>query len=212
MLTSSRCRFSSISNTSFLDSNHSIQCTHVPEPFTIAGIRLHLFGIIAATSLVLGYLLYAREFRRHMITPSAPDVAFAVLLPAFVCARLAFIITNWQIYSASPVRMFSLGRGSCPVWGIIGGLIGGFIYAIWTNASFAKGCDSVALGIALAFPLSRLGCFAAGCCYGIPTEMPWGVIYRNSFSLARPLGLHSHPVQLYELLIGLGILHPCISP
>ena len=40
---------------------------------------------------------------------------------------------------------------------------------------------------------------AAGCCYGSPTDEPWGVVFMNPESLA-PLGIALHPAQLYEFL------------
>ena len=40
-------------------------------------------------------------------------------------------------------------------------------------------------------------CFFAGCCYGKPTPLPWGVRFTDPASLA-PLGVQLHPVQIYE--------------
>src|SRR5208337_966403 len=60
--------------------------------------------------------------------------------------------------------------------------------------------DVFAPGIALGHGIGRLGCFAAGCCYGLPTKLPWGVRYTDPLSqVARDyLGLPLHPTQLYE--------------
>ena len=47
----------------------------------------------------------------------------------------------------------------------------------------------------------RLGCFAAGCCYGKPTDVPWAVVFTNPLAAANvgtPLGIPLHPTQLYE--------------
>jgi len=56
----------------------------------------------------------------------------------------------------------------------------------------------------------RFGCFSAGCCYGKPTDMPWGVKFNNSDLVDSALrGIPLHPTQLYEagslfiLLMGL---------
>jgi phosphatidylglycerol---prolipoprotein diacylglyceryl transferase len=41
--------------------------------------------------------------------------------------------------------------------------------------------------------IGRMACFVGGCCYGTPTELPWGVCFaRSGDSLPR------HPTQLYE--------------
>jgi len=68
-------------------------------------------------------------------------------------------------------------------------------------------------GIALGHVIGRFGCFFAGCCYGRPTTMPWGITFTDPFAAANvgtPLGVHLHPTQLYEagaeLIILLGLL------
>lgn len=176
-----------------------------PEPIYIFGFPLHLFGIIAATSLIAGYLLYFAENKRLKIPSAiAPDVAFAVLMMSFVGARLLFIILNWEVYLESPIKILLFWEGGLVLHGgILGGLLGGYLYCLKTKQSFSQLCDPVALGISLGLALSRLGCFAAGCCYGKPTSMPWGITFHNQYSLAKPLGVPLHPTQLYEFLIGM---------
>ncbi len=44
--------------------------------------------------------------------------------------------------------------------------------------------------------VGRLGCFMAGCCYGQPTDLPWGVTFPTSSS-------HVHPTQLYDCTVAL---------
>ncbi len=47
---------------------------------------------------------------------------------------------------------------------------------------------------------ARLGCFFAGCCFGVPTDAPWAVVYTDPRSLA-PLHMALHPTQLYTALL-----------
>jgi phosphatidylglycerol:prolipoprotein diacylglycerol transferase len=59
----------------------------------------------------------------------------------------------------------------------------------------------VAPGIALGHVTGRLGCLAAGCCYGKPTDVPWAIVFSNPLAAANvgtPLGIPLHPTQLYE--------------
>lgn len=64
--------------------------------------------------------------------------------------------------------------------------------------------------IAIAFPIYmvflRIGCFSAGCCYGIPTHSVFGIQFTDTFGAARPLGQPIHPTQLYSLFNALVIL------
>jgi phosphatidylglycerol---prolipoprotein diacylglyceryl transferase len=46
--------------------------------------------------------------------------------------------------------------------------------------------------VAASVAVGRLGCFVAGCCYGRPTSLPWGVVFAQHDSQPR------HPTQLYE--------------
>ena len=57
--------------------------------------------------------------------------------------------------------------------------------------------------MALGQAIGRVGCFMAGCCYGMPTALPWGVTFRAS-EIA-PLGVALHPTQLYEMLFNFTI-------
>jgi len=178
-----------------------------PEPIYIFGFPLHLFGIIAATSLIIGLSVLFAEFRRLNIPSKiAADLAFAVLMAAFLGARLLFIILNWGVYSEAPIKILLFWQGGLILYGgILGGLFGGYLYCLKTKQSFSRLCDPMGLAISLGLPLSRLGCVAVGCCYGKPTSMPWGITFRNPCSFANPLGVPLHPTQLYEFSIGMAI-------
>ncbi|MGA2041640.1 MAG: prolipoprotein diacylglyceryl transferase family protein, partial [Bryobacteraceae bacterium] len=61
--------------------------------------------------------------------------------------------------------------------------------------------DAFAPGIALGHAIGRIGCFAAGCCWGTECHLPWAVTFRSmaaSQLVGVPLGLPLHPAQLYE--------------
>jgi len=52
--------------------------------------------------------------------------------------------------------------------------------------------DTFALPLALAMAVGRWGCFCNGCCYGVATDLPWGVDFGD--------GVARHPTQIYESL------------
>jgi phosphatidylglycerol:prolipoprotein diacylglycerol transferase len=61
--------------------------------------------------------------------------------------------------------------------------------------------DCVAPGLALAQGLGRIGCFLAGCCWGTPTHLPFGVTFTSQIAhelTGVPLDISIHPTQLYE--------------
>ena len=97
-----------------------------------------------------------------------------------------------------------------------GGLILAVIVAFWYidryRLPFWTTCDIFAPGIALGHVTGRLGCLAAGCCYGSPTDVPWAITFTNPLAAANvgtPLGIALHPTQVYEAgaeLLILGLL------
>ena len=75
------------------------------------------------------------------------------------------------------------------------GLIGGYLGVEVTKLSLGvrtKTGDSFAVPLAATIAVGRLGCFVAGCCYGVPTSLPWAVRFDD--------GIPRHPTQLYELI------------
>ncbi len=81
--------------------------------------------------------------------------------------------------------------------GLIGGILGLFIYARQFNMSFIALCDIYAVVVPLGHAFGRVGCFFAGCCYGIPHDGAFSITYRHTDGNT-PLGVPLLPVQLIE--------------
>jgi len=107
----------------------------------------------------------------------------------------------------------SMGMSLLQAGGVFyGGLIGGVAVGMWYLRRHAlplwKAADITAPAIAVAHAFGRAGCFAAGCCYGVPTDAPWGVSFTNSYAgtlVGVPLNIPLHPTQLYSALGNLTI-------
>ena len=97
-----------------------------------------------------------------------------------------------------------------------GGLIAAVAVALWYlrrhRMPMWTVTDVFAPGIALGHIVGRLGCLFAGCCFGKPTTMPWGITFHDKFAelnAGTTLGIPLHPTQLYEAgaeLLILGVL------
>src|SRR5207244_313924 len=83
-----------------------------------------------------------------------------------------------------------------------GGLIAALIFAVFymhkQELPALRTMDVFAPGIAAGQAIGRLGCFAAGCCWGRQCDLPWGVRFRSNFAAPVPLDKTLHPVQIYE--------------
>lgn len=82
-----------------------------------------------------------------------------------------------------------IGDGKTILFGLVGGYLGVEFAKFLVDVRTKTG-DSFAIPLAVAIGIGRLGCFVAGCCYGVPTPLPWGVNFGD--------GLYRHPTQLYE--------------
>ena len=123
---------------------------------------------------------------------------------------LLFVFEYWSFFSANPSKIFALQNGGISVWGgIIGGLLGGFLFALFRKYPLLKGLDLAAFGLLLGQAIGRIGDLINGEHLGSSTEMAWGVIYTDEDS---PAFLHSlaigshHPATTYELIGDLVIL------
>jgi len=84
---------------------------------------------------------------------------------------------------------------------VIGAITLIVVYSRMNKAPLLAVCDVGAIMLALGHAIGRLGCFVAGCCYGKPTSLPWGVTFTNPVAeriAGTPLGIPLHPTQLYE--------------
>jgi hypothetical protein len=110
---------------------------------------------------------------------------------------MAFVLTNWSQYAPDPLSIFRVWEGGMSYFGGFGLAIATAIYIIRARRIpvWQLG-DLAAPSLALGYGIARIGCFAAGCCYGAPTDLPWGVQF--------PGHTHAvHPTQLYATAMNL---------
>jgi phosphatidylglycerol:prolipoprotein diacylglycerol transferase len=108
-------------------------------------------------------------------------------------------------YTQHPGQILS-GGGLTIYGAVLGAALGVWVYSKFSHFRFGYAADLVAPGVILAQAIGRVGCTINGCCYGMPTSLPWGIIYTHpdSFaywaSLTLPEGMGLHPTQPYELI------------
>jgi len=127
------------------------------------------------------------------------DLAFYILLAAILGSRAFFVLINLDRYAKNPADIFKIWEGGLVFYG---GVLLAVPAAIWYVKKNGLGvwstADIFAPSIAIGHVFGRLGCFAAGCCYGkISEALPWGIVLRDPDCLA-PTNVPLHPTQLYE--------------
>ena len=175
----------------------------LPHLFQIGGFSLPTYGILVALGFLAGIWLTTRLASRGGLSSEAVlNLGVFCALAGIVGAKALMILLSAD-YRAHPAEIFSLATLQSA--GIFyGGLVAALIAAVWYmlrhRLPVLLTADQFAPGIALGHGIGRLGCFAAGCCWGRPAQLPWAVTFTNPDSVISPerLGIPLHPTQLYE--------------
>ncbi|MBI2828708.1 MAG: prolipoprotein diacylglyceryl transferase [Acidobacteria bacterium] len=174
-----------------------------PELFSLGPFTIYSYGVLLAASYLLGLWLAMRRARRWGLDPSRVlDLGIYIIIAALIGAKLLLFVVDFDRFSGSPADLLSLARSGGVFYG---GLILAVVVAFWHIARhrlpFWTTCDVFAPGIALGHVTGRLGCLAAGCCYGKPADVPWAITFTSPLAAANvgtPLGIPLHPTQIYE--------------
>jgi phosphatidylglycerol:prolipoprotein diacylglycerol transferase len=170
---------------------------------TIGGLSLYSYGAAVALGGLLSFGIWSAQ-REKMGLRKDDDLWMlvnAILLGGFVGGRILYLLEyeTWfgpGFWSAA----FALNRGFS-VLGAFFGVTGAvWLFSRRAQVGFFRILDHVALAAPLWHVFGRLGCFAAGCCYGRPSERAWSVAFTDPRAMvpAELLGRRLHPAQLYE--------------
>jgi phosphatidylglycerol---prolipoprotein diacylglyceryl transferase len=174
-----------------------------PELFSLGPVTVYTYGVLLAASYLLGLrLAMSRAKARGLDSNRVLDLGIYIIIAALVGAKLLLLIVDFDLYRRNPAELWNLARSGGVFYG---GLILAVLVAFWYIAKhrlpFWTTCDVFAPGIALGHVTGRLGCLAAGCCFGRPTDVPWAITFTNPLAQANvgtPLNVPLHPTQLYE--------------
>ena len=175
------------------------------NPVAFLGVRW--YGIMVALGIIVLILWALWQVRKGAgVSYETVFTAALVGIPSgIVISRLLHVIDLWDYYIENPGQI--VGGSGLTIYGaVLGATLGIWVYSRFSKLPFAYFADLVAPGIILAQVIGRVGCTINGCCYGIPTSLPWGVIYKHEASLAYAdssallPGMGLHPTQVYEII------------
>jgi phosphatidylglycerol---prolipoprotein diacylglyceryl transferase len=166
-------------------------------------ITVYTYGVLLAAAYLLGLkLAMVRAAKRGLDANRVLDLGIYIIISALIGAKLLLLVTDYRSFVADPHELFTLARAGGVFYG---GLILAVVVALWYIKKIGlplwTTCDVFAPGIALGHVVGRFGCLFAGCCFGKPTTLPWGITFTDPFAAANvgtPLGVPLHPTQLYE--------------
>lgn len=149
-------------------------------------------------------------YRRALTAGEDPnailDVALAAMIGGFIGSRLAHVVFEQpRFYWEHPGSIFKFWYGGFVFYGgAIGGFLGAWLPVRRRKLNYLRVGDLFAPVLAFGYALGRLGCLAAGCCYGRPTNLPWAIKFPPG--VEAPSGIGLHPTQIYSSLWETGVL------
>ncbi|MFC1863669.1 prolipoprotein diacylglyceryl transferase [Thermodesulfobacteriota bacterium] len=176
----------------------------LPDLFSMGPLTIHTYGVFVALGSIAGILIAIRLGKPLGITSQqVMDMGFIMILCGVIGSRLAYIFLNFSFYKSHLLDSFKLWQGGLVFsGGLVAGIIALAVYIKKHKLSIWVIGDIWAPAAALGQAIGRVGCFMAGCCYGKPTDIFWGVTFSHPQSLA-PLHIPIHPTQLYSSLSGM---------
>lgn len=172
---------------------------HVVEVVHLAGLHIHVWGLMVGLGIFVGAWITARLAPRYGILPERVwTLSLIVAVAGILGSRVL-----WALQPSLLGRTLEDPFLALRVWEggltFVGGLLGAVLAALWylrrSGLPLRRVADLVVPGFGVGLAIGRLGCFLTGLHPGEPTSLPWGIDY---------LGAVRHPIPLYES--GLGLL------
>lgn len=170
--------------------------------------NVHMYGVMIAVGLLCCFTFIFLVFKKKKIEDKFTDFVFYNGVASIVIGFLsAALFQSFYDYLANPSAGFKIGTRIT----FIGGLIGGagcflLIYLLFRKKFKNKLVDVLSIipcAILVAHGFGRVGCYCAGCCYGMRTDSVWGVKFPS-------LPYKVYPTQLYEAIFLFLLFGVCV--
>jgi len=178
-----------------------------PQIIKIGDFFIPTYGVLVALAFLAALALTARLARRMGLDSElVVNLGVYCALAGIAGAKLLMFVFDAGYYVRNPGEIFSLSTlqaGGVFQGGLVLALVTAVFYVRRKKLPGLATADVFAPGIALGHAIGRLGCFAAGCCWGRECRLPWAVTFHNPEAnrlTGVPLGVPLHPTQLYEAL------------
>ena len=174
-----------------------------PELFRIGSFPIATYGVFLAIAFLSAILITVKLAERDGLPRERIyDLSLWMLLASLIGSKFLMLFTEPE-YRENPLGLLSLDflrSGGVFYGGLLGAIIAGYFLMKHYRLPWWKTADACAPGIAIGNFFGRQGCFAAGCCWGKPTSLPWGVQFSELGHeiTGVPIDEHLHPTQLYE--------------
>ena len=182
-----------------------------PTLLKIGSFELASYGVMTALAyLTASFYLLKRLDKIKLDQDTFWNIIFIAFVAALAGSKLLYIILSWNemgnsfadklIYAVKNFRYGFVFLG-----GAVTAILSLLYYMKKKNLPVLKTADFFVVALPLGHAVGRVGCFLAGCCFGKPTQLPWGVTFSHPHTLVPPQFQHIplHPTQLYEVAANL---------
>lgn len=176
-----------------------------PVLFKIGNFGVRTYGVILIIAFFICLYLAKWDAKRLGLGKKDIDhLANYLLLWGLIGARLYYaLFYDPYYYFTKPWTLLFIWEGGLAIHGaILGGILGLYLYTKKYHRDFWNLADFLSPLLLLGQGIGRIGCFLNGCCFGKPTDKPWGVIFpKDSFAYYKYGFTPVHPTQLYEMVL-----------
>lgn len=176
-----------------------------PKLITIGDFFVPTYGVLVALAFLAALWMASKLARRSGLNAEqVTNLGAYCALSGLIGAKLLMIVLDFDYYRRNPGEILSLSTlqaGGVFYGGLVIALLVSALYMRKRGLPVAKTADVFAPGLALGHAIGRIGCFSAGCCWGLECSRPWAVTFTNPEAhrlVGVPLNVALHPTQLYE--------------
>ena len=174
-----------------------------PVLFKIGEFPIEAYPVMLVLGLLAGVLIYVWQLKRDGIKSSnAFYIALFGIVGGTIGAKLPLIFMYWNEINSNTNSINAVLQGRTVVGGLIGGTVSILIAKRTFNIKERMG-NQLAVPIAVAMAIGRVGCLLRGCCYGKETHLAWGIDFGDH--------ILRHPTQIYEIIFDIAmVIYLCI--
>lgn len=168
-----------------------------PILFSVGTVHLYSLSVFLVLSWCVFSFLFWRAMREEGVVEEWTfDFMFYGTLAAFVGARAAFVLTHWDAFGESYLKIGALWVA--PGLSLYGGIVSMIAVMLLLRKRHKVRMGSILDSIALSLPagliVGKIGSLLDGAEIGTPATLPWAVLFPGHVG-------SRHPVQLYEIMV-----------
>jgi phosphatidylglycerol---prolipoprotein diacylglyceryl transferase len=174
-----------------------------PDAVVIGPIHIRWYGLMYVLGFLAAYFLIQRQDRSRqmgLVGNTAQDLIFYIAVGLIVGARLGYVVfydySQYMTYLENPLEIIATWHGGMSFHGgLLGSTLGCWWFCRRRQLPFLAVVDSVTVTAPIGLGLGRLGNFINGELLGLPTNVPWAMVFPDGGPQPR------HPSQLYEAVM-----------